>query len=397
MARLVPSWFIRLSVVAVAVAGVAWLVRPTPILVDTATVARGTLESTVTAEGKTRVRNLFVVTAPVDGELERITLKAGDIVAPTTVVAHLRPVLSRPLDPRSRAEAEAAVVAARAGVQRAEAAYREAVAALTHAESTSETAARLAREGVTAPKDAEHAAHDVEIRRQSVKVTQSAIEQASGELARAEAVAATSTLNPRNAVTDVYSPTAGRVLRVLRESRGTVVAGTPLLEIGNTAGLEVSADFLTTDAIGVRPGARAMIRDWGGDRDLNARVRHVEPGAFTKVSALGLEEQRVPIVLDFLSDPPGFGNDFHVRVSIVVWTGSDVLTVPSTALFRVGDEWGLFVIRDSRARLTRVAAGHSDGERTVIERGVNEGDEVVIQPSDTLADGARVRRLAGSN
>jgi HlyD family secretion protein len=393
MARSASSWFIRLSVIAAVIVGVAWMVRPTPIRVDTTTVARGTLESTVTAEGKTRVRDLFVVTAPVDGELERITFKAGDSVAPTTAVAHLRPLPSRPLDPRSRAEAEAAVVAARAAVQRAESAHHEAVAALTHAESASETSARLAREGVTAPKDAEHAVHEVEIRRQAVKVTQSAIEQARGELARAEAGAAISTPNTKNAV-EVYSPTAGRVLRVLRESRGTVVAGTPLLEIGNTNGLEVSADFLTTDAMAVRPGARAIIRDWGGERDLTARVRHVEPGAFTKVSALGLEEQRVPVVLDLLSGPPpGFGNDFHVRVSIVVWIGSDVLTVPSTALFRVGEGWGLFVIRNGRAHLAQVAAGRSDGERTVVEQGLAEGDEVVIQPSDTLVDGARVRAI----
>ena len=391
MRRPTRGSLIRLAAVLVAIAAVAWLMRPQPMLVETVSVTRGTLEATVTAEGKTRVRNLFVITSPVDGELGRIALKAGDSVTPATVVAQLRPVASRPLDPRTRAEAEAAVTVARAAVRRAEAAEQEAVAALAHAESTSATSERLSREGVAAAKDAEHAGHELEIRRQALSGSRSAVQQARAELVRAEAAAASSP-NQSKAVTDVHSPTAGRVLRVMHESGGPVTAGTPLLEIGNTNGLEIAADFLTTDAVSVQSGAPAYIRDWGGDHRLAARVRHVEPGAFTKVSALGLEEQRVSVVLDLLDERPAtVGNDFHVNAAVVVWKGADVLTVPSTALFRVGNDWALFTVQSGRARLTHVVLGRSDGTRTVIERGVADGDQVVVQRSDALVDGSRVQ------
>jgi len=187
------------------------------------------------------------------------------------------------------------------------------------------------------------------------------------------------------------------VLRVLRESAGPVAAGTPLVEIGNTNGIEIVADFLTTDAVAVRPGASATIRDWGGEETLIARVRQVDPGAFTKVSALGLEEQRVPIVLDLVSERSAtLGHDFPVNVAIVVWTGSDVLTIPSTSLFRIGERWAVFVVRDGRAHLTRVVVGRSDATRSVIERGLNPGNEVVVQPSDALTDNARVQALPRS-
>jgi HlyD family secretion protein len=184
---------IRVAAALLAIAAVAWVMRPRPIVVDTVRVTRGILEAAVTAEGKTRVRHLFVITSPVDGELGRIALKAGDPVTPATVVAQLRPVASRPLDPRTRAEAEAAVTVAGAAVRRAEAAEQESVAALAHAESTSATSERLSREGVAAAKEAEHAAHELEIRRQALSGSRSAVQQARAELVRAEAAAASST------------------------------------------------------------------------------------------------------------------------------------------------------------------------------------------------------------
>lgn len=179
-------WTMRVAIAVAVVGGVAWLLRPRAVLVETATATRGALETTVTAEGKTRVRSLFVVAAPVDGELERIGLKAGDIVSVSTVIAQVRPAASRPLDPRSRAEAAAAVVVARAAVQRAEATEQEAAAALVHAESASQTSTRLAKDGVVAPKDAEHAGHELDIRREAVRVSRAAVEQTRAELLRAE-------------------------------------------------------------------------------------------------------------------------------------------------------------------------------------------------------------------
>ena len=356
---------------------------------------RGALEATVTAEGKTRVKDLFVVTAPVDGELERIPFKPGDTVSSETVVARIWPVAPRPLDVRSRAEALAAVSAARAAIERAEATEKEAVGALTHAESQLATARSLSSSGASAPKDFEHAGHEVEIRRQALAASRAALNVARADLVRAEAAAAVWTDQAGRSVTPVRAPTSGRILRVLHESAGPVNAGTPLVELGNVGDIEIAADFLTADAMAVKPGARATIRDWGGSQPLTARVRKVDPGAFTKVSALGLEEQRVPIVLDLVSEPASaFGNDFHVNVAIVVWTGQDVLTVPSTALFRMGESWAVFVVRDGRARLRRVTVGKSDDTRSVVEKGLDAGEEVVIQPSDALQDGSRVAPLA---
>jgi HlyD family secretion protein len=385
------AWTIRVGTAAVIIGGIAWALRPRPIVVETAQAERGTLEATVTAEGKTRVKNLFVVAAPVDGELERIPFKAGQVIDPSTVVARIWPVASRPLDARSRSEALAAVSVARAAVQRAEAALHEAEAALTHTQSTRDTAEILAKSGAGAPKDFEHAEHEVEIRRQAVKESQAAVETARAEVVRAEAAAAPSSTDTSRAVTLLQSPAPGQILRVVHESAGPVTAGTPLVEIGNTSAIEIAADFLTTDAMVVQSGARARIRDWGGPEPLAARVRHVEPGAFTKTSALGLEEQRVSIVLDLVGEQPAtFGHDFHVNVDIVVWTGDHVLTIPSTALFRVGDSWAVFAVREGRAHLTKVSAGRSDATRTVVERGLNVGEQVVVQPSDALHDGSRV-------
>ncbi|HLG56177.1 MAG TPA: hypothetical protein VI485_12660 [Vicinamibacterales bacterium] len=391
------TWSVRVAVAVALVGGIAWALRPRSIIVETTQSARGVLEATVTAEGKTRVKDLFVVTAPVDGDLERIPLKAGDPVSSAMVIARIWPVVSRPLDARSHAEALAAVSAARAAIERAEAAEKEAVGALTHAESQLATARTLSSAGAAASKDFEHAGHEVEIRRQAVQASRAALNVARADLVRAEAAAAVSTDGAGHTVTQVRSPTSGRILRVLRESAGPVAAGTPLVELGNVAAIEIVTDFLTTDAMSVTPGAKAIIRDWGGPEALTARVRQVDPGGFTKVSALGLEEQRVRIVLDLVSERPvQFGNDFHVNVAIVVWRGQDVLTIPATALFRVGGDWAVFVVRDGRAHLTRVTVGRSDGMKRVVEHGLKAGDEVVIQPSDTLRDGSRVAAPANS-
>lgn len=387
-------WTLRIAVLVVVMAGAVWILRPRATPVDVAPVVRGPFEATVTAEGKTRVKDLFVVAAPVDGELQRIALKNGDAVTVSGVVAQIWPIAPRPLDVRSRAEAEAAVTSAQAAVARANATQKEAAAAVTHAERTFETTTRLATQHVAAPIEADHASHELEIRRQAFDASRAALDVARAELVRAEAAAAISTNASGRAVTQVRSPVAGRVLRVLHESAGAVAAGTPLLEVGDTASIEIAADFLTTDAMAVHPGAPAVIEDWGDGPPLAARVRRVEPAAFTKVSPLGLEEQRVSVNLD-VAEPRSvaLGHDYHVKVAIVVWKGADVLTIPSTALFRAAADWAVFVVRDGRARLTRVQVGRSDPTRTVILSGVSAGDTVVVQPSDSLSDGNRVAVL----
>ena len=381
------------AIVAIVVitAAVLWALRPAAIGVETDPVRRGSLTASVVAEGRTRIRDVYVIAAPVDGDLERIAVEPGDALTPGASVARIWPIAPRPLDVRSRAEAEAGVAVARAAVARAEATERETASALTHAESELATAQTLSGAGVTAPKDFEHAGHEVQIRREAVGAARAAVATALAELRRAEAVVATGVGRSTRPATVVPSPVTGRVLRIVRESAGPVTAGAPLIEIGNTTDVEVVADLLTADALQVRPGAAASIRDWGGRDVIAARVRRVDPAAFTKVSALGLEEQRVRAVLDLGGPPPaGLGHNFRVTVSIDVWQGTNVLTIPSTALFRTGDRWAVFVIRDGRAHVTPVTPGSSDTTRTVIETGLSDGEAVVMQPSDVLSDGARV-------
>lgn len=377
------------GVLLAALAATGWTLRPQPIHVSIATVTSGPLTATVTAEGRTRVQDLFVVSASVDGQLERVMVQPGDAIAANDAVASIRPAASRPLDPRMRAEASAAATAAKAAVVRAEASEQEARVALEHAESLLETTRTLADSGSVAREELTHRGHETGIRRRALEAATAGAVQARAELARAQAILGAS--SDVGQPTPVRSPASGNILHVLRESAGPVAAGTPLLEVGDIHRLEVNADLLSSDATEVRVGATATITGWGGPKPLGARVRRIDPAAFTKVSALGLEEQRVHVVLDLLEPPPpGLGHDYRVDVTTVVWEGKDVVRVPSTALFRVGDRWAVFRLADRRARKTLVDVGPTDGTWTATSSGVQEGDEVVTQPSDAIDDGTRI-------
>ncbi len=373
-----------------ALAVSVWVLLPAPVAVDAVVVSRGRLVAGVSAEGKTRVRQLYEVPAPVDGTLERISLQPGDDVTPDGVVARIAPIASRPLDPRAQAEAVAALAAARAAVTRADATAQEAKAALEHADSKLATSRSLADSGALPTQDAVHAGHEAEIRRRAVDEARAAASEARAELARASAVAGVAK-GGGGAALDVKPPAVGRVLRILHESGGPVAAGTPLLEIGDVTRLEIVADLLSSDAAEVELGASATISGWGG-ADLRARVRRIDPAAFTKISALGLEEQRVHVILDLVDPPPqNLGHDYRVDVRVATWEGRDVLRVPSTALFRHGQRWAVYVVRGGRASLASVEVGPNDGKWTAIERGLSAGEIVVTQPSDEVRDGVRVR------
>lgn len=370
-------------------AATGWTLRPQPVHVTTATVTRGSLTSTVSGEGRTRVRDLFVIGAPVDGQLERVAVEPGDAIDLNDTVASIRPAASRLLDPRTRAEATAAAASVKASVVRSEASEAEARVALEHAESQLETTRRLSQSGAVPTEELTHRGHEAQMRRRALEAATAAVVQARAELARAQAVlgASSDTSQP----IAVRSPAVGRILRVLRESAGPVAAGTPLVEVGDLGQLEVHADLLSSDAAEVRPGAAATVKGWGGSQSLGARVRRVDPAAFTKISALGLEEQRVHVVLDLADAPPaGLGHDYRIDVSIVVWEASNVLRVASTALFRAGDRWAVFRVADARARLVLVEPAATDGTWTVATDGLHEGEKVITQPSDVIADGTRV-------
>ena len=383
-------WLWLIPAVAVG-AGLAWALWPRPIEVETVEVARGPLAATVSGDGRTRVMQLYVVASPVDGELERIALRAGDRVDPATPIARIWPVASRPLDPRSRADAVAAAGVARQAVARAEALEREASIALDHAESERVRTQRLTAADAIPAANAEHQGHETEIRRRALDAARAATGEARAQLARARSLVATD--KPRGPVpaATVNAPVAGRVLRVIRESAGPVAIGTPLAEVGDVSQLEVVADLLSSDAAQVRVGAAAQVTGWGG-KPIAARVRAIEPAAFTKVSALGLEEQRVHVRLDLAEPAPAeLGHDYRVDAAIVVWEATDVVRVPATALFRAGDRWAVFVADDGRARRVPVEIGASDGTWTAVTSGLAALATVIAQPSDSIEDGARVR------
>lgn len=380
-----------IAVLLAVVAAAAWAMRPVPVPVATARVSRGALASTVSGEGRTRVKDLYVVAAPVDGRLERITVKPGDAIKAGDAIVTIKPAASRPLDPRSRAEANAAVAAAKAAVARAVATEEEARVAVEHTDSQLDTTRKLAARNAVAPDDVVHLGHESLMRHSALDAAVAAAGQARAELVRAQAVLGTAT-DPGQ-TTSVPSPVTGRVLRVLRESAGPVAAGTALLELGDVTRLEIAADLLSSDAAEVREGAQARVTAWGGPQPLAARVRRIDPAAFTKVSALGLEEQRVRVVLDLAdTPPPGLGHDFRVDVSVVVWEGKDVLRVPATSLFRAGSRWAVFRVAELRAHRIPIELGATDGTWTVVTSGLNDGDEVVTQPSDVIEDGTRVSR-----
>jgi HlyD family secretion protein len=390
-------WFWLPPFVALAIV-LGWLFRPQAVAVDLATVARGPMQVTVGDEGETRVRDMFVVSAPVPGLMRRVELEAGDkVVADETVIARIEPSDPAFLDPRSEAEARAAMRASEAARAHAAAELRRAEAERDFAEAELKRYEGLAERATISQSDldaarrrARTAAAAVEEAVAGLRVRDSELEQA-----RARLLGPGAKIDRRDGCDCILvrSPVSGSVLRVLTESEGVVNSGTPLVEIGNPRRLEIVADLLSTDAVKVRPGQRALIEGWGGGRALGAVVRRVEPYGFTKVSALGVEEQRVNVIID-VTDPielwRSLGHGYRVEPRIVLWESQSVLKVPLSSLFREGDGWAAFVKRRGRAVLTPVRIGHEDGFDAEVIDGLSEGDVVVLHPSDRVTDGARI-------
>jgi HlyD family secretion protein len=387
-----------LPLAALLALALAWLLRPQPVPVDFAVLARGPLRVTVVDEGETRVKEVFVVSAPVAGVMQRIDLEPGDpVVAASTVVARIRPTDPTILDVRTEAEARAAVRAAEAAQAHAQASVQSATAELEFAR------AELERfRGLAANDTISQNALDDAVRRE--RRASAALAEAKAQLAmRAyeldRARAALLTPGPDIAGADdcdcvsVYAPVSGDVLRVLQESESVVAASTPLVEIGDPRELEIVVDLLSADAVRVRSGQRVYVEGWGGPDPLNGVVQRVEPFGFTKISALGIEEQRVNVVIDF-SDPPerwqNLGHGYRVEPRIVLWEEQDVLKVPLPALFRDGDRWAVFVDADGRAALRYVDVGRDNGLEAQIAGGLDPGERVVLHPSDRVADGVRI-------
>ncbi|MFL5277599.1 MAG: efflux RND transporter periplasmic adaptor subunit, partial [Myxococcales bacterium] len=348
------KWFKRVvtwSIATAIAAGLVWAAWPKPVAVDLATVARGPFEVTVSETGRTRVRNRYAVSAPVSGALSRIGLRPGDAVDGGQLVARIVPADPPLLDARTRAEALSRLRAAEASRGRAAAQLDRASTQLAFARTEAERQRKLAAAGSVPERVLDAAQAEERARGGEALAANFAVQAADAEVEAARAtVAAVSGRGKAQAEAIVRAPARGVVLRVLQQSEAPVAAGTPLLEIGEPDELEVVVDLLTQDAMRVLPGAPARIAGLGGE-DLPAHVRRVEPSGFTRLSALGVEEQRVCVLLDVSEKVPRLGDGYRVEVAITVFSGADVLQVPASAVFRSGSSWSLFVAEGSRVRL----------------------------------------------
>lgn len=395
-----------LTAVVVGAGAALWFAWPRPVPVDMATAVRMPMAVTIDEEARTRVRHVYTVTAPVTGTVLRISrperddgssLHVGDeVIVGETVVAVIQPGLPRLLDVRSRAELEAALVAANAVITLAEAEIRRLDAAVSFARAELVRAKELARRNTISVRDLERAQFDLDTVEAQLATAKAQLEVRHRE----QAVAAARLAEP--AVTDaardetccvrIRAPVSGRVLKITQQDEAVVPAGAPLVDIGDPKDLEIVADFLSTEAVQIEPGAAVTIDGWGGPA-LRGRVKRIDPAGFVKVSALGIEEQRVGTVID-LVDPPGawtrLGHDFRVIVHVAVWTSEGALTVPVSALFRRGDDWAVFAVRDGHARPTIIGTGHRNSKVVEVLSGLSEGDLVVLHPSDRVSEGAVV-------
>ena len=396
------GWMRRTGWVIAAVAVVAalaWGLRPRPIQVDAATVAPGTFLKTVDEDGKTRVRERYVVSAPITGHLLRIALEVGDAVEPGTLLATLVPPSPALIDVRTEEELQQRVGAAEARHMATTAAVKRAEAASALARSELERQASLAQQGFASRQAVDRVQREAELRAADVDVAQFDDHAAEHELAMARA--ALTRAQRKGAANDaaqrfeIRAPVAGRVLRIVQESETNVAIGAALLEIGDPEALEAVVDILSTDAEAVAAGALVRFDPGPGGVALAGRVRLVEPSAFTKVSALGIEEQRVNVVIDFTNSAVELaklhlGDGYRVDAHIVVDRRDDALMVPTGALFRRGDGWAVFRIADGQAHATAVRIGPRNASHAVVEDGLVAGARVIVYPTDAIRDGVRV-------
>ncbi|MCC7373261.1 MAG: HlyD family efflux transporter periplasmic adaptor subunit [Verrucomicrobiales bacterium] len=372
--------------------------RPQPVPVETTAAKRGTLQATVDEEGRTRIRQRYRVSAPVTGQLRRVPFKAGaEVLAGKTVLAVIDPIPSALLDARSRSLAEARRDSAKANLEKARTALHFATTDLNRSE-------QLYKERTVSKQELEASQWREAAAAKELAAAESALRQVEAELAEFNPPPAASpnsgtAQEPPNGgrpPVEVFSPVNGKVLRVIEEDARVVTAGTPIVDVGDPADLEIVIEVLSRDGAALKPGAEVLLDQWGSDQPLQARVRLVEPAAFTKVSALGVEEQRVNVIADLVSPPserPGLGDHYRVEAHIVVWKAENVLKLPAGALFRSGADWSVYRLVNDRATKATVQVGRSSGTETQIAGGLDEGAVVILYPGDRVHDGIRVKPI----
>jgi HlyD family secretion protein len=381
--------------IVVAVVGVAlWTLAPSTVDVETALVARGSLRVTIDEDGETRLRRRFVVSAPVAGRVLRIEARSGDRVKAGETVAVMRAATPTPLDARTEAEAQARVKAAGAAADRARADRARVIVERRQADADAARAKQLFEGGYGSREAWEQLDARARGLAQVEQAAESTIRAADFELAAARAALVSREEATAGRDVRVAAPIAGLVLRRLQESEGVVQAGTPLVEVGTLDDLEIVADLLSTDAVKVKPGAPVLIERWGGEGTLAGCVERVEPAGFMKISALGVEEQRVNVVIEFAEGRErraALGDGYRVEVKIVIWEQQDALITPTSSLFRVGGEWAVFVVDAGVLRRRTVSIGHRNDSAAEVVGGLAAGDRVVTYPGESLADEMRVR------
>ncbi len=378
------------------VAAVVWGFMPRPILVETALVERGPLQVTIEEEGKTRVVDRFVVSAPVAGFARRLQWDVGDIVKRGQPLLNLDPLRATVLDPRSRAEAQARVAAAEASLKASLEDLEAARAEANRWDTQLKRRQELHAAGTISDENLNETESAAKRSRAQARAAQYAVEVAQHQLEAARTAlqhsAAQQSQQPAETVA-VRAPVAGRILKIVRESEGVVNPGDPLVEIGNPNGLEVVVELLSADAVKVAPGTRVLFERWGGDAPLSGRVRVVEPTGFTKISALGVEEQRVLVIIDITSPPEEWerlGDGYRVEARFILWEGGKVLQVPSSTLFREGDGWAVFAVEGGVAVRTSVELGKRNGLIAEVVSGLQEHEVVITHPDDAIADRVQV-------
>jgi HlyD family secretion protein len=389
--RRLRRW-IKRAIFALAALGIAtalvyaWL--PKPVVVDVATVTRQKLEVFVEGDGRSRVRERFVVASPIGGTLARIELEPGDAVAADHPVAYVDPPDPAILDARTRTAAEARIAAAIANERRAESAIVRARAGHDVARNESQRVRKLVQSDAATGSELERVELAEQLAIGDLREAELARSSAHAELASARAALGRGVRRSEERIA-IRSPAAGRVLRVLRDSAGPVQPGTPLLEIGEPCDLELVIDVLSSDAAQIAVGARVVVENWGG-APFEGRVRRVEPSAFTQVSALGIDEQRVNVIVGVEAPPDRLGDAFRVEAKIVIWESADVVAIPASALFRDRDRWAVYVAVDGVAELRAVEPGHRGRLDVEIVSGLRVGERVISHPGDRVTAGARI-------
>ena len=376
-----------------------WAAMPGPVPVETAAVTTGRFVARIEEDGKTRVRDRYVVAAPLAGRLTRIKAKVGDHVKVDDILAAISPSPAPLMDPRSRQEAEERLGAAEANLERAKAVVERSRAQSEQANTDLARARTLAERGAATAQALERAELAVRLADRDMRAAEFLNHAAEHEVSQMRALlarygSATADGEARESW-NVTAPVVGAVLKVSQESETIVQPGTPLLDIGDPRDLEIVVDVLSTDAVEIHPGANVIIEHWGGEGQLSGRVRRVEPVAFTKISTLGVEEQRVNVLVDILSPPEQWarlGDAYQVDVAIAVFTRDDATILPSGALFRRGDSWNVFAVSNGRAELREVQLLRRAGRLAAVASGVTAGDDVIVYPSDRIAPGVRVVR-----